>query len=504
MKRLHASLLATLLPATWMTAICWPARGAAQPVSVPTYHGHSDRSGNFVVPGLTWEKARSLHSERGFNAAVSGQVYAQPLYWRAPGSSSGMLLVATEEDKVYALDAGTGRELWQRAVGKPVARSALGCGNIDPLGITGTPVIDAAREALYLDAMVESASGPRHRIFALSLNDGAALPGWPVDVTQALEARRQSFNARDQNQRGALTILDGALYVAFGGHFGDCGRYHGWVLGVSLENPQKIASWATRGSGGGIWAPGGISSDGRSLFVATGNTLAVASWADGEAVFRLAPDLHRSQDKRDFFAPPFWRELDETDADLGATNPIPLDLPTAGGTQAVVLALGKDRHAYLLDRDNLGGIGGSLMAEIVAKDAIRTAPAAYPAVDGMFVAFQGAGTHCPMPGSENDLTVLKIRAGAPPSIATAWCGALRRAGAPIVTTTDGRADPIVWIVGAEGDNRLHGFKGDTGEPLFTGGGPAEAMSGVRRFQTIIAAEDRLYVAADGRVYAFGF
>ena len=100
--------------------------------------------------------------------------------------------------------------------------------------------------------------------------------------------------------------------------------------------------------------------------------------------------------------------------------------------------------------------------------------------------------------------MLKLRAGAPPGIATAWCGALRGAGAPIVTTTDGHSDPIVWIVGAEGDNRLHGFKGDTGEPLFAGGGPAEAMAGVRRFQTLIAAEDRLYVAADGRVYAFGF
>ena len=86
MKRLHALLLAT-----WMAAICLPLRGAAQPASVPTYHGHSDRSGNFVVPGLTWEKARSLRSDRGFNAAVSGHVYAQPLYWRAPGSSSGML-----------------------------------------------------------------------------------------------------------------------------------------------------------------------------------------------------------------------------------------------------------------------------------------------------------------------------------------------------------------------------------------------------------------------------
>ncbi len=499
MLRFEALLLATLFATT-----CWPVHGAAQQASVLGYHGHSDRSGNFVVPGLTWEKARALHSDRGFNAAVSGHVYAQPLYRRAPGSSSTMLLVATEDNKVHALDAGTGRELWQRAVGKPVARSALGCGNIDPLGITGTPVIDEAAEALYLDAMVESASGPRHRIFALSLKDGAMLPAWPIDVTQALEARRQSFNARDQNQRGALSILDGMLYVPFGGHFGDCGQYHGWVLGVSLNDPQKIASWATRGRGGGIWAPGGISSDGRSLFVATGNTLAATSWADGEAVFRLAPDLHRSQDKRDFFAPPYWRELDATDADLGGTNPIPLDLPAAGGTQKVVLALGKDRHAYLLDRDNLGGIGGSLVAEIVAKNAIRTAPAAYPAADGVFVAFQGAGAQCPKSAFDNDLTVLKLRAGARPDIATAWCGALRGAGAPIVTTTDGHSDPIVWIVGAEGDNRLHGFKGDTGEPLFAGGGPAEAMAGVRRFQTLIAAEDRLYVAADGRVYAFGF
>src|SRR5438874_4328544 len=243
--------------------------------------------------------------------------------------------------------------------------------------------------------MVESEAGPRHRIFALSLKNGAVLTGWPVDVTQALEATRQTFHARDQNQRGALVILDGTLYVPFGGHFGDCGQYHGLVLGVSLEDPQKNESWATRGRGGGIWAPGGMSSDARSLFVATGNTLSVTSWADGQAVFRLAPDLHRSNDKRDFFAPPYWRELDETDADLGGTNPIPLDLPAASGTQKVVLAFGKDRHAYLLDRNDLGGIGGSLVAEIVAKNAIRTAPAAYPAADGVFVAFQGAGAQCP-------------------------------------------------------------------------------------------------------------
>ena len=69
----------------------------------------------------------------------------------------------------------------------------------------------------------------------------------------------------------------------------------------------------------------------------------------------------------------------------------------------------------------------------------------------------------------------------------------------------GRAlDSIVWIVGAEGDNRLHGYRGDTGEPIFTGGGRDEAMRGLHHFQTLIVARDRLYVAGDGRVYAFEF
>ena len=71
-----------------------------------------------------------------------------------------------------------------------------------------------------------------------------------------------------------------------------------------------------------------------------------------------------------------------------------------------------------------------------------------------------------------------------------------------MTTTDGQSNAIVWIVGAEGDSQLHGFRGDTGEPLFTG--PHQPMTGLRHFQTLIATEDRLYVAADGSVYAFRF
>jgi hypothetical protein len=176
---------------------------------------------------------------------------------------------------------------------------------------------------------------------------------------------------------------------------------------------------------------------------------------------------------------------------------LPLDLPSGGGAQPVVLALGKDERAYLLDRRNLGGIGGSLVAERVATYPIRTAPAAFPVDDGVFVAFQGRGAHCPS-GQRGDLTTLKITGGKAPAVITAWCAGLDGAGAPIVTTTDRSANPIVWVLGAEGDNRLHGFRGDTGEALFT----SAPLAGLRHFQTLIAADNRLYVGADGRLYAF--
>ncbi|MDE2067459.1 MAG: hypothetical protein KGK01_04160 [Bradyrhizobium sp.] len=131
-----------------------------------------------------------------------------------------------------------------------------------------------------------------------------------------------------------------------------------------------------------------------------------------------------------------------------------------------MLALGKDGKAYLLDRNNLGGIGGQLAAETVSETRIITSPAAYRVGNDVFVAFQAPGAHCPTPGRGRDLTVLRITAGSLPAMSTAWCGALRGRGFPIVTTTDGHSNPIVWMLGAEGDNRLHAFRGDTGEPIF--------------------------------------
>jgi hypothetical protein len=154
------------------------------------------------------------------------------------------------------------------------------------------------------------------------------------------------------------------VYVPFGGHFGDCGHYHGFIFGISIKDPGAVESWATRARGGGIWATGGISTDGKSLFFATGNTFDSKEWGDGEAVFRLAPDLHRSETSQDFFAAANWRELDWKDADLGGTNPVLLDVPGLDGAQALVLALGKDGRAYLLNRYDLGASAAPLRSRL--------------------------------------------------------------------------------------------------------------------------------------------
>jgi hypothetical protein len=476
------------------------AHAAAPTLAVATYHGDAARSGNFVVPDLNWARARALRLDPAFAPRISGHVYAQPLYWRPPGSASGVVFVVTESDTAYAIDAATGNTLWQRSVGTPVPLAALPCGNIDPLGITGTPVIDPATQAIYFDAVSGDGSRMRHLIYALSLRDGATLPGWPVDVAAALAAKGEHFIARVQNQRGALAILDGRVYAAYGGHLGDCGDYRGWVVGVDLGNPRDVVGWHTRARGGGIWGQGGVVSDGRSLFVATGNTFGARRWSGGDAVIRLAPDLRpdlgRGERPQDFFTPADWRALDARDLDLGGSNPLLLNLPSGARQQALVLALGKDRRAYLLDRDDLGGIGGSLAAETVASERIITAPATYPVAGGAVVALQAPGLRCP----DDDLTVLRITAGRPPAIAPAWCGAMSGMGAPIVTTIDGSAQPIVWILGAEGDGRLHGYRGDTGAPLYE----SPPLYGLRHFQTLIAVPGRLYAAADDRLYAFDY
>jgi outer membrane protein assembly factor BamB len=473
-------------------------RADAAGPSVTTFHNGTDRHGVYVEPTIGFAQAPRMQRVTSFDGRVTGHVYAQPLFWQLDGATSGRVIVATESNHVVALDATSGAVAWDQVLGAPVPGSILPCGNIDPVGITGTPVIDPAHRAIYLLATIDVGGQPRARAFGLSLADGAVLPGWPVDIADGLAAIGARFDNATQGQRSALTLLGDQAYVNFAGRTGDCGTYHGWVVGIDVLTHKIAESWQTRGDRGGIWAVGGMAAIDGGLFVATGNTHGASSWADGEAVIHLAPSLQHSFDPHNFFTPTNWQQLDATDADLGSSNPTPLTI----GTLRLIVAIGKDGVAHVLDRTNLGGIGGALADAPVAVGAISNGPVAWDTPNAGFMAFHAAGSNCPAGHTGKGL--LELRITPPPNVAveTVWCATLSGAGSPIVTTTDGRSDRIIWIVGADGDDRLHGFRADTGAVLFNGGTAADRMVNVHHFSTIIAANGRIYVPADDRIYAF--
>ncbi|HEX4080103.1 MAG TPA: PQQ-binding-like beta-propeller repeat protein [Rhizomicrobium sp.] len=475
-----------------------PGFCAAQ--SVVTYHNSLTRHGDYKVPGLTLTAAAKMHLDTRFKAKVDGHVYAQPLYWLPSGAKTGQIIVATESNLVYALDAATGATIWKTKLAPSVPLSELPCGNISPDGITGTPVIDPAAGVVYFDALTNQKSVPRHLVYALSLADGSILPKWPLDVEAALAKKHITFSSSTQGERSALLLFGGYLYVNYGGNWGDCGSYNGTVIQLQTSPPKLVAHWATRANGGGIWAQGGLAGDGESLYATTGNTFNANTWSGGEAIFRLRPGLAWSYKSKDYFAPSNWQQLDENDQDLGGTEALPLDIAVSGSAPAKrVIAFGKDGNAYLADRTDLGGIGGALAVTRVSNSAIITAPAVYETQSATMVAFTNSGGgNC----SGNNLTMLDIAASGSSLITVAWCAAFGGGGAPIITTTDGRANPIAWVVGAEGDNLLHGFNALTGEAVFSGDG--QAMSGLHHFATILAAEKHLYIAADNTIYAFTF
>jgi PQQ enzyme repeat len=463
-------------------------------VNVTQHHNNAARDGVYIDPAFTPAAAANLKRDTNFKGTIGGNVYAQPLYIEGGPGGKAMVIAVTESNNVYALDAADGSVVWERNVGMPVPTSSLPCGDINPLGITGTPIVDLATRSLFFDAMTTPDNGTtkRHLIFSLNVDTGTNNVGWPVDVNATAISGSTAFTSASQNERGALAIVSNIVYVPYGGHFGDCSTYYGWIVGVPMDNPAGVMAWATTARGGGSWSVGGIASDGVNPFIATGNTFGATAWGGGEAIIQFQSGPIFSGLTNHYWAPTNWKTLDGGDTDLGGSGPVIVDVPGAK-PERLVVALGKDGNAYLLDSTNLGGISTPLAQSHVGSGSIIQAAAAYHTSQGTYIAFRR---------TTSQLTVFRITATSPPTIATGWTVSQSGRGSPFVTTTDGTNDVIVWVVGSEGDQRLHGYDGDTGNPVYTGGGANELMAGARRFNTGIAARGRIYVANDGKVYAF--
>jgi outer membrane protein assembly factor BamB len=270
-----------------------------------------------------------------WRAHLDGAVYGQPLL------VGSIVIAATENDSVYGLDISTGRVEWRSHLGTPVPLSALPCGNIDPLGITGTPVYDQANGLVYA---VAETSGFRHVLVGLRA------------VTGRVEVRRTiptpDGQPRYDQQRPGLAIQDGRVYVAFGGLYGDCGPYRGSVAGVPLSGSGPIISYVVpTAREGAIWGTAGpVAGRGGTLYVSVGNGSVTSTSFDGsDSVTALSPGLRRTG----IFAPASWLADSQSDLDLGSTQP-------ALAGNGMLLAMGKSGIAYLLDPARLDGVGGQV------------------------------------------------------------------------------------------------------------------------------------------------
>jgi hypothetical protein len=494
--------LKALFSISWFVAVgLWSAiLPVNAQVNVTQYHNNSKRDGLYIDSAFTQSAAANLTRDLNFDGTIVGNVYAQPLYIEG-GPSGPVIIAVTEWNNVYALDASDGSIIWQRNVGAPVPAPDLQCTEVGSMGIIGTPVVDLASRALFLNAMVTPDGGTtiKHYIISLNVDTGAINSGWPVDVEVTAQYNGTTFTAAIQQQRPALAIVGNPkiLYVGYGS-MADCDLYHGWLVGVPINNPASVTAWAAATAagtnGGAIWGVSGIASDGNNPFVTTGNTINTGGiWSGGEAVIRFQPGPIFSGNSSDYWAPTNWLQLDGQDQDLGASGPLLVDVPGATPSRLVV-AMGKDQKAYLLNRDNLGGITAPITFAQESLSFIIQAAAAYRTNQSTYVALRAAG---------DKLRAFRITATSPPGIAIGWDAVRNGCGSPFVTSTDGTNNMIVWVVGASGDQQLHGYDGDTGVVVYAGGGANELMAGTHKWSTTgIVARERIYVATDNKVYAF--
>ncbi len=380
-------------------------------------------------------------------------MFAQPLVAR------GLLIEATQHDTVYAFDAASGCLAWRTALGTPfdVTRHKLQCNNITPeLGITATPAVDTETGTIYVVAFLDPG---RYEMDALDLATGAIRWRHPIDLPDS--------DVLQQLSRPAVALGGGRAYASFGGRAGDCGVYHGFVVGVSTTGAgPDVRFQASPNRAGAIWAPGGpVTLPNGDLLLSTGNTDEQKRYDGGEAVVRLSPSLAR----KDFFAPDNWAHLNQVDLDIGSVGPT----LTAGGR---VFQVGKEGVGYLLDLEHLGGVGGQLF-----RDPIKGGCYAIGAT-----AYREPLLYVPC---DHGLVALRVTGS---RFDVAWRGPDFRSGSPIV------AGGLVWDFDFEG-GFLWGLDPEGGtvrQKVLLGTG--------EHFVSLSSSAGRLYVPVQRRLYAFSW
>ncbi|MFJ7249464.1 choice-of-anchor D domain-containing protein [Kitasatospora sp. NPDC098652] len=522
---LLSALLVLLASLTVLTATTGPSRAAGATISVDNYRTGWDQD----EPGLTPAQVSSSDFGRQYSTPVDGQVYASPVV------VGGTVVVATETNHVYGIDAATGDVKWTVSYGAPWPASGVttpgatwSCADLAPsMGITSTPVHDPASGYVYLTSKEDGGQfheAPIWRMHAVDPATGKEKAGFPVVIGGTPDNDPSTpFAPVYQNQRPGLLLLNGVVYAGFGG-ICDQGNWRGYVVGVDTTGRQT-AMWASQTgpgqAGGGIWHSGGglvADAQGRLLF-STGNGVSPPPGPGDSAPTRLAESVvalsvrgDGKLETTDFFSPADAETLDLNDVDLGsgAVMAIPDEFGT-GTVRHLAVTEGKDGRVFLLDRDDLGGRGQG----VDGTDAVVQTLGPYQGCYG-HPAFWGGDTgYVYFSQNGGPLQAFKLGTDGTGRRALALVGASAinsrhlSAGSPVVSSagrTPGSA--VVWLVRADDmfgrNGALYAYDGTPnadGTMNLLWSGPVGTST---KFSTPVTDNGRVFVGTrDGHLVAFG-
>ncbi len=363
---------------------------------VYTYHNDAARDGaNTQEYALNLTNVNSTSFGKVFSCTVDGAIYAQPL-WVANqtigGARHNVIIVATEHDSLFAFDADTAPcvTLWQVSLidsshgGNAAGETSVpagttgylvgqGQGNLAPeAGVSGTPVVDAASGTLYVvsKSVVNGTATIYQRLHAISITTGAEKTGAPATISGSYPGTASggtsvAFSPQQENQRAALALANGTVYIAWGSHE-DAPPWYGWVATYTYSGSgfvqNAMLNVTPNVKEGGIWMGGaGPAADNAGhVYVITGNGGFDANSASapnndyGDSALQLGGS---SLNITSWFTPSDQSEDDANDYDFGSGGAtLVLNLST-GPVQHLIIGGGKDSTLYLLNGDKMGGYG---------------------------------------------------------------------------------------------------------------------------------------------------
>jgi hypothetical protein len=367
---------------------------------VYTYHNDLARDGTNVHEfALTTGNVNAANFGKLAACTVDGAIYGQPL-WVANttvgGAKHNVVYVATQHDSLYAFDADASPcvKLWSVSLidsahgglggetSVPSTLVGVGTGDIQPeIGVNGTPVIDPSSGILYVVSKSVNSTQTTfyQRLHAINLITGNENPGSPTTIAGIYPGSGDgdatvAFNARQENQRAGLALVNGSVYIAWGSHE-DSSPWYGWMMSYQYNGASfvqnSVINVTPNTQGGGIWMGGGAPAVDSSnyLYVLTGNGNFDAGNSSapnndyGDSLLKLTPALQLSQ----YFTPSTQLADSQNDKDFGSGGAAILaDLPAGNTVTHVLICGGKDGTLYVINRDLLGGFGDPAAVQPIA------------------------------------------------------------------------------------------------------------------------------------------